>query len=277
MNFYTLYRVHNFHFAIYGAMFLGQYKSALDASEALIATVPEDFLRVESPPIGDFLEAYLGHKQHVLVRFGKWQEIVDQPLPEDQALYAATTTMMHYAKTVAHAAMGQIAGAEAERELFRAARARTPEGRRVHNNLCSDLFDIAEEMASGEIEYRRGNFDLAFAHLRKSVELDDNLPYDEPWGWMQPTRHALGALLLEQGQTEEAEAVYRADLGLDPTLSRACQHPDNPWALHGLYECLTRRGETAEAVLIKQRLDLASARADVPIKASCLCRIDKAA
>ena len=51
---------------------------------------------------------------------------------------------------------------------------------------------------SGEIEYRRGALDAAFVHLRASVKLDDDLPYDEPWGWMQPTRHALGALLLEQ-------------------------------------------------------------------------------
>ena len=53
-------------------------------------------------------------------------------------------------------------------------------------------------VAAGEFEYRRGAFDAAFAHLRTSVRLDDDLPFDEPWGWMQPTRHALGALLLEQ-------------------------------------------------------------------------------
>ena len=49
-------------------------------------------------------------------------------------------------------------------------------------------------------------------------------------------------------QAEEAEAVYRADLGLDPTLSRACQHPGNPWSLHGLHECLVRRGAKDEAM-----------------------------
>jgi len=147
----------------------------------------------------------------------------------------------------------------------------------VHNNICQDLFDIAEAMATGEIEYRKGNFDVAFAHLRKSVQLDDELPYDEPWGWMQPTRHALGALLLEQGRVDEAESVYRADLGLDGQLSRACQHPDNPWSLHGLHECLVRRGNTAEAALVAQRLELAGARADVPITASCFCRMAGAA
>ena len=85
-------------------------------------------------------------------------------------------------------------------------------------------------MLDGELEYRKGNHDAAFAHLERSIELDDNLPYDEPWGWMQPTRHAYGALLLEQGHVEEAEAVYRADLGLDDTLPRPSQHPDNVWA-----------------------------------------------
>src|SRR5262249_22193701 len=121
---------------------------------------------------------------------------------------------------------------------------------------------------------RRGNHEVAFGHLRRSVELDDALPYDEPWGWMQPTRHALGALLLEQGRVAEAEAIYRSDLGLDGKLSRACQHPDNLWSLHGLHECLTRRGERIEATLIKQRLDLALARSEVPVKASCFCRME---
>jgi tetratricopeptide (TPR) repeat protein len=140
-----------------------------------------------------------------------------------------------------------------------------------------DLLAIAEAMLSGELAYRRGNFEAAFAHLRQAVALDDALPYDEPWGWIQPARHALGALLLEQGHLEEAEAAYRADLGLDQTLSRACQHLGNVWSLHGLHECLTRRGETVEALLIKQQLDQALARAEVPVYASCYCRQPAAA
>ena len=103
-------------------------------------------------------------------------------------------------------------------------------------------------MLDGEIAYREGRFDDAFASLRRAIELDDALPYDEPWGWMQPTRHAYGALLLEQGRVEEAAAVYAADLGFDATLSRSCQHPGNVWSLHGYHECLQRLGRDAEAV-----------------------------
>jgi tetratricopeptide (TPR) repeat protein len=276
MNFYALYRTHNHHFVIYGGMFLGQYTPAIRAAQELIDTTPEELLRVPSPPMADFIEGYLPMKQHVLVRFGKWREIIAQELPKDSDLYCCTTAMMLYARGVAHSVLGEIAEADKSRTAFRAAKKRVPESRLVHNNKVVDLLEIADEMLSGELEYRRGNFDVGFAHLRRAVELDDNLPYDEPWGWMQPTRHALGALLLEQGRLEEAEAVYRSDLGFDGKLSRACQHPENVWSLHGLHECLTRRGEKLEAPLIKARLDLALARAEVPIRSSCLCRKEAA-
>ena len=157
---------------------------------------------------------------------------------------------------------------------FLAAKAQVLPSRTLFNNTGLDILAVAEAMLNGEVEYRCGNFDVAFDHLRHAVELDDNLPYDEPWGWMQPTRHALAALLSEQGQFDEAEALYRSDLGLDDQLRRPCQHPDNVWSLHGLHECLVRRGETVEEPLIRQRLDLAIARADVPITASCFCRLE---
>jgi len=277
LNVYSLYRTHDYHFAIYGAMFLGQYGPAMAAAQELIDTTPEELLRIPSPPMADFVEGYLPMKQHVLIRFGKWREIIGQELPADRELYCSTTAMMLYAQTVAHSALGHIAEAEKTRAAFMEAKQRVPESRRVHNNTVRDLLEIAQAMLDGELEYRRGNHEVAFAHLRRSVELDDALPYDEPWGWMQPTRHALGALLLEQGRVAEAEAVYRSDLGLDGKLSRACQHLDNLWSLHGLHECLTRRGEAAEAALIKQRLDLAMARSEVPVKASCFCRMKVAA
>ena len=88
---------------------------------------------------------------------------------------------------------------------------------------------------------------------------------------MQPVRHALGALLLEQGHTHEAEAVFREDLGLGGQLTRATVHPDNVWALKGLHDCLKARGETVEIVQVRQRLDLAHARADGAIAAACFC------
>jgi tetratricopeptide (TPR) repeat protein len=272
-NFYTLYRCHNYHFKIYGSMFLGQYAPALEAADELITALPEELLKLEVPPMADWLEGFVPMKMHALIRFGKWKEIIAEPLPENQALFCVTTAMIHYAKAVAHAARENGPAAKEEAKLFDAAVAKVPPTRYVFNNTCLDILAIAAQMMRGEMEYRNGSYDVAFAHLRKSVELDDNLPYDEPWGWMQPTRHALGALLLEQGHADEAEALYRADLGLDETLSRCCRHPQNVWSLHGFHECLVRLGKRREASIVKQQLDLASARADVPIKSSCFCRL----
>ena len=271
-NFYTMYRCHNYHFKAYGAMFLGQYGPAADAADEMVATLPAG-LGTDELPMADWLEGFVPVKQHVLIRFGRWDEILDQEFPDDADLYCVTTAMMRYARAVAYASTGRVAEAEQEQQAFYAARDRVPESRMLFNNTCLDILAVAEAMMTGEVEYRRGNFDEAFGHLGRAVELDDNLPYDEPWGWMQPTRHALGALLLEQGRLDEAEAAYRADLGLDGQLRRACWHPDNVWSLHGLHECLTRRGETVEASHVKQRLDVAMARADVPIESSCYCRL----
>jgi tetratricopeptide (TPR) repeat protein len=274
INFYTLYRCHDYHFKLYSAMFLGQYKAAIEAAVELIATVPEELLRVETPPMADWLEGFITMKLHVLIRFGKWAAIIDEPLPEDRELYSVTTAMLHYAKGVAQAASVNVAAAEEERAKFKEAFARVPETRYIFNNQCTDILAIAAEMLDGEVEYRKGNYHEAFASLRKAVDLDDNLPYDEPWGWMQPARHALGALLLERGHVEEAAAIYRADLGLDDTLTRPSQHPDNVWSLQGYVECLHRLGHHAEAAAMERRLDLAKARADVEINASCYCSLE---
>jgi tetratricopeptide (TPR) repeat protein len=274
-NFYTVSRCHDFHFKLYAAMFLGQYRPALEAANEMLATIPEALLRESTPPMADWLEGYVPMKAHVLVRFGKWQEIVDEPLPDDPNLYQATTAVWHYAKGIAHAALGQIAGAEAEQQRFEAAFARVPESRMNFNYRCVDILAIAWEMLRGEIAYRKGDHESAFMHLRAAVALDDGLPYDEPWGWMQPARHALGALLLEQGHVQEALQVYRADLGLDRSYRRVSRHPDNVWSLHGYVECLHRLGRHDEAEAMQPRLDLALARADVGIHASCFCRLEE--
>lgn len=274
LNFYTLYRSHDYHFRIYAAMFAGQSGVALDTVAQLEASMPIDLLRVESPPMADWLEGFLSVRVHVLIRFGRWRDLIQLQLPIDPDLYCTTAAMIHYGKGVAHAATGNVTEARNERELFLLALERVSPSRTLFNNKCIDILAVASAMLDGELEYRAGNIELAFEHLRRSIALDDSLPYDEPWGWMQPTRHAYGALLLEQGRTEEAAAVYRADLGYNDTLPRALQHPNNVWALHGFHECLVKLGRKAEAAIVKRQLTLFAATADVPIKASCFCRLE---
>eukprot|EP01134_Creolimax_fragrantissima_P003587 CFRG3587T1 len=252
------------------------YKTAIKAAEDLEGTISEQYLRVEDPPVADRLEGFVGMRMHVLIRFGKWDDIIQTPMPADRKLYSVTLCTFHYAKGVAYAAKGDICSAEREQCGFIEALKNVSKTRSIFNNTCVDILAVAVEMLKGEIEYRKGNYSVAFTSLQKAIELEDTLPYDEPWGWMQPVRHAFGALALQQGSVTVAEEVYRADLGLNPTLKRSSRHPGNVWSLHGLMECMEKLGkrDTNEYIEIQNLLDLAMAEVDVPINASCACRLD---
>jgi tetratricopeptide (TPR) repeat protein len=120
-------------------------------------------------------------------------------------------------------------------------------------------------MAEGELAWHAGRAADAFGLLREAVALEENLSYDEPPGWMQPVRHALGALLLADDRYAEAEEVYRADLE---------RHPNNAWSLLGLQQSLEKQGKTEQADALAERVREAWSRADVSPPSSCYCHPD---
>ncbi len=258
LNFYSLYRIHNYHFLVYGAMFDGQSEVALKAARAIPQQVPQQMVREQS----DFLDAFMPTDLHVLVRFGRWEEILKQPKPAD--FLPMSRSVWHYARALSYAATGRVPQAEAEQQRFKESMSKVPETSFLFQNRSLDILGVAEAMIAGEINYRKGGFDRAFEHLREAVRRDDALNYDEPWGWMQPARHALGALLLEQRRYAEAESVYRTDLD---------RHPNNPWALHGLSECLAKRGRHDESEKWRAKFEIACQRSDVKIDRSCYCKL----
>ncbi|HEU4329833.1 MAG TPA: hypothetical protein VFR40_01880, partial [Lapillicoccus sp.] len=156
LNFYSLYRAHDLHFIVYSAMFLGRYRDAMAAADELAEQLTPELLRIESPPMADWLEAFVPLRTHVLVRFGRWADLVAQQLPEDRELYCTTTAMTLYGRGVAQAALGDVAGAAATREEFVAAVARVPETRYLFNNTALDILAVAGAMLDGEIAYREG-------------------------------------------------------------------------------------------------------------------------
>ena len=272
-NFYTTARAHDLHLMMYTCMLLGQYAPALDAAEQLCATLSEEVLGVKGrPQLAITMEGYYSMKMHVLVRFGRWQDIVDAPMPKNPELYCVSTTMHHYAKGVAYATLKNFDAADDQRCHFYESLDAIPEDRKFFNNAARATLLVGEMMLEGELAYHKADYEHAFSCLRESVRRDDNLEYTEPWAWMHPPRHALAALLLEQGYDEEAEDVYRTDLGLNNKLQRCSQHPDNVWSLHGLVECLHRRADSEELSYFQTKLNRALSLTDVPITSSCMCR-----
>jgi tetratricopeptide (TPR) repeat protein len=273
LTFYTIACAHDLHLMMYTCTFMGRYKDSIDAANKMCRLLSRDVLSVKGrPKFAMSLEGYYSMKTHVMVRFGRWQEIIDEPLQDDPDLYPVTTAMQHYAKGIAHAALRRFCAAHEERLRFYECLRRIAPARRFFNNPAHAILAVGAAMLEGEVEYHKGNYDVAFAHLREAVRRDDNLEYIEPWAWMHPPRHALAALLTEQGNHGEAEQIYRDDLGLSGKIQRCAQHPNNVWALHGLVECLGRRREEVELPSLQKKLAAAMALADVPITSSCMCR-----
>ena len=80
-NFYTTARCHDLHVMMYTCMFVGQFEPAMDAARRLREILPKEVLGVEGrPQLAVTLEGYYSMQMHVLVRFGRWRQIVDTPL-----------------------------------------------------------------------------------------------------------------------------------------------------------------------------------------------------
>lgn len=271
-EFYMISVVHNFDFKIWATMFLGQFNEALRAADSICDLVRDKRSLRDKWYLASTLEGYYAGRAHVLVRFGKWQEICDEEMPDDPQSVPITTILLVYAKAIAHAALGDFETARNYQAMFRELFRQIPEWHIMANNPTRNILAVGEAMMNGEVEYHAGNHELGFTYLREAATLCDSLEYSEPWPWMHPPRHALGALLLEQGRFEEAIIHYEDDLGVSDRLPRCAQHPDNIWSLHGYHECLQKLGRDDEAAKLLPRLDELIGQSDIEIKSSCCCR-----
>jgi tetratricopeptide (TPR) repeat protein len=258
-EFYSLYFVHNLHFLAWAAMMEGRYETAMRAARELERDIPEAFLRDWTFVADGFTPV----TYHVMIRFGKWEDILAEPEPKEHQLVKRASR--RYARGVALAALGRTYEARDELAAFEEAASSIPEDWLVGNNSAEDVMKVARKMLRGELAYREGRLDEAFSLLREGAELEDALAYDEPPGWMQPVRHALGALLMAEGRAAEAEQVYRDDLE---------RHPNNGWALLGLRDSLRAQGKAEAASEVEPKLAAAWRRADVRPVASCYCHPD---
>ena len=258
-DFYSLYFVHNVHFLAYAAMMEGRFETAMAAARQLEDEVPEPFLR----EYVQFADGLMATPLHVLIRFGRWDEVLTEPEPP--AFRLLSRAQRRYARSVACSALGRTEQARAEMAAFEELAAEVPEEWTVGNNPSADVLQLARHMMRGELLFREGRHDEAFAALREGIAIEDALVYDEPPGWMQPVRHALGALLMSAGRAAEAEEVYRTDLE---------RNPENGWSLLGLEQALAaldRDADRAERDALARRRRTAWQRADVRPSSSCYC------
>ncbi len=255
-GFYALYMMHNHQMLAYAALMSGRSQEALDAAREMVKGIPAGFLKEATP----FIDGYFALPLEVLLRFGRWDEILAEPDFSDTL--PASRALRHAARGVAFAAKGDLAQAREEQRAFEAARAQVPPSFAMGQNPVSNVLAVAGHLLAGELLYRGGRQRAGIAELRRAVAAEDSLRYDEPPAWVQPVRHALGAALAQSGRQAEAEAVFREDL------RRA---PANGWALIGLSRALRQQGKKAQAAAVEQQFRKAWEQADVQLHSACFC------
>ena len=256
-GFLPVYVAHNEHMLAYAAMMTGRSELAVRHIRAMTAGLSPEFLQ----EFGGGAESFLAMPLEVLVRFGRWDEILAEP--DHPASQPFTHAFQHAARGVAFAAKGDIAAARKEQGLYIEAAKAVPADWSAGNNSGQTLFTIITPMLEGEILVREGKLEAGLASLRAAMKNEDALRYDEPPGWLIPLRHSIGATLMRAGRYAEAEQVYRADLA---------RVPGNGWSLFGLAEALTLQHKAAEASVVQAQFRKVWSQADLTITSSCLCQ-----
>jgi tetratricopeptide (TPR) repeat protein len=211
------YYPHNIHFQTWAALMLGKRSEALSAARKVASKVPRDFAGNDWALFQTFASMPLV----TMVRFGQWDSVLAEPKPPAKWHYM--TGIWHYARGMAFAHTQQPDAAARELGMLQALiRDAQSQREMIGFSNAPTLLTIAGEVLTGEMAAKQKRFTVAIDHLERAVALEDGLMYNEPPDWYYPVRHTLGAVLLEAGQPEKAETVYRQDLkrcGWKPRLS----------------------------------------------------------
>jgi len=250
-----IYYSHDLHFLSAAQAMAGNFAAAKQAADELEAHI--------RPLVGRMPEAesYLPTPIFVLVRFHRWDEILNSSPPEPNLVM--TNALWHFARGSAAAAIGKIEMADAERTVLETVRGKTsPEQEFGMNyNKARDFLDLAASILDARIAAAHGDSGRAIAFWVKAVQIEDRFRYNEPPEWFYPVRESLGAALLSAGKAAEAEQVFREDQK---------QNPRNPRSLFGLMQSLKAQQRDADAAWVKHQFNEAWKSADTTLTVSGL-------
>jgi tetratricopeptide (TPR) repeat protein len=257
-----VYAAHNRHMLAFAALMTGQRELALKHVRAMVAEIPAKFVKESAA----FADGFFAVPLEVLVRFGRWDEILAEPnkYPPNMPFVRA---FHHAARATAYAAKGDTVKARKEQTLFVEGAKLVPPETQLGNNSAAAVISLTSHMLEGEILIAEQKVDAGIAELQTAVKEQDALKYDEPPAWMIPIRHSLGAVLMKTRRFAEAEQVYRDDLA---------RLPDNGWSLFGLTESLRSQNKNEDEVIsLNAKFQKTWGKADTKITTSCLCQARK--
>jgi len=253
-GFYPLgYYGHNIHFLWASSQMQGRYGAAIDAARRLVKATDPAATAGAVPAV----ELYGFTPLATLLDFGKWAQVLAEPAPP--ASLTLDTAVWLYAQGFAHANLGDLAAARADRDRLASMTVADYARYQAAGMPAARMVDLCLALLDGEIARLSGRLDEAVTAFRKAWAIEQALPYTEPPYWHQPVSHVLGAALLQAHRDAEAEAVYRASLETTR---------DDGWALFGLAQALEAQGKPADAGKARTAFARAWSLADVKLASS---------
>ncbi len=230
----TGYFRHNFHFLVVSAGMDGEYQVASDAA-AKVQPHAHSGAFVVLPMV-------------VLLRFGRWDELIALPEPESEA--DGVQYFWRYARGFAYASKGRVEEAAQERRKTKQEFANLRAGRAfgMFFNDWSAIHQIAGDVLDARIAFARGDAATSIHLWESAAAHEDKLDFDDVPDWYYPVRESWGAALLRNGQAAKAEEVFREDLR---------RNPRNPRSLFGLCKALEAQRKDSEAGSVRRQFEAA--------------------
>jgi tetratricopeptide (TPR) repeat protein len=183
-----------------------------------------------------------------LMRFDRWQEILATPQPAASEDEPFIVQQWQFARGMADAASGRLDDAN----LMLVDLAQADHSMSVADGPAREgshgMLGLAQAVLGAKIAWAAGRHDDAIAGFQKAIAIQDDFTYAEPPEWYAPEREALGAALLQAGQAQAAEQVFRDDLA---------RNARNPRSLFGLMKSLEAQGRVEDARYVQREFDQA--------------------
>ncbi len=249
-----LYIIHNLHMKTNNAMLAGNYKIADAAAFETKNSIPADYLSIPAP-MGNYVQYISMTPLFVYLRFGKWDEILKMPRPDQSQAYS--NVLYHFGRGIAFSHKQSLSDAGNELDLMR--EAMKDSSLAIPFTPFSAAIEgarVAEQILLGVIHDQKKLYEGSVRHYSMADSIESNMVYNEPRDWLLNPKHYLGNAYLINADGVNAEKVFRKDM---------LNNNENGWALYGLYKALLLQKKPAEAAKVLARYKAAFSKADIKI------------
>ncbi len=254
---YGMYRLtyypHNVDFISFGSYMEG--RSSLGIQTAMKLAYKGGNISTSNPAWAQYL---LAEPIVAFVRFGKWNDILSLPEPDTSLQYSQI--MFHFGRGLASVRSNNLESADEElTKLDSLCKSKALESFYFSFNPASQIVKIPLNILRGELLLKQNKVEEGLSALREAIKSEEDLRYNEPPDWKIPSRHFLGAALVNTGKFEEAEKIYLEDLK---------KNPENGWSLSGLIQCQSKLGKKSEMAATAKRFAKAWKNSDIALTSS---------